>query len=86
MDASNNKAIDRQNSKQTDSALSLSLSLPPLLNLFVDAKEVCEETDISSKDCAIAWEEVEELRFASKRKLGEEESASTNPFAPTRPG
>merc|ERR1719396_312951 len=34
-----------------------------------DAKEVCEETDISSKDCAIAWEEVEELRFASKRML-----------------
>merc|ERR1712072_1023377 len=50
-----------------------------------DAKEVCEETDAASKDCAIAWEEVEELRFASKRKAGEAESVSADPFAPTTP-
>jgi hypothetical protein len=50
-----------------------------------DAKEVCKETDTTSKDCAIAWEEVEELRFASKRKMGEVESVSTDPFAPTTP-
>jgi len=33
-----------------------------------DAEEVCGEADASTKDCAIAWEEVEELRVASERK------------------
>ena len=57
-----------------------------LPSLPEDAKEVCEETDPSTKDCAIAWEEVEELQLASDRKLGKENVSVVDASAPVAPG